>query len=144
MSFSVLPEEKRAPLSANLLTQKGVFAGLLLFSWCLQTAPPPGLLTPCGEFGWNYNAVFKGITFKLRTEFGIEFVFWLEEKKMLLETEKQRHSFLLTHGVVGSASGERECHLVSPLPSALARRSPVTERWFQRQLPRQPIPFVKN
>lgn len=62
---------------------------LLLFHWCLQTALPPGLLTPYGEFGWNYNAIFKGITFKLRTEFGIEFVFWLEEKKMLLKTETE-------------------------------------------------------
>lgn len=64
---------------ANLLTQKWIHP----FSTGAFAKLSTGLLTPCIEFGWNYNDIFKDITFKLRTEF----VFWFAEKKMLLKTE---------------------------------------------------------
>lgn len=64
------------------------------FFWCIHHISigvaklPVGLLIPCMEFGWNYNAIFKHITFKHRTEFEIEFVFWFEEEKRVLPKTK--------------------------------------------------------
>lgn len=33
------------------------------------------------QFGWNYNTVFKGITFRFRIEFKTESVYKFEERE---------------------------------------------------------------
>ena len=82
-----------------------------------------------------YNAVFKGITFELRTEFGIVFAFWFQEKETLLKTE--------TWLSLGSVSREKKiswCH-----PSQCPGLSVSSDRavWFQRPLTRESVPYVK-
>lgn len=61
---------------ANLLMQEGFLIDPLHRHWCLQKYP----LASDTLYGiWNSNALFKGITFTLRTEFETEFMFWFEE-----------------------------------------------------------------
>lgn len=134
-SLSVLLGQKCAPLQPTYWHRNGSIPFPLVLAK-LST----GLLTPCIEFGWNYNDIFKYITFKLRTEF----VFWFAEKKNVVENRDVGFLFMLPATGSHRLCELRQDCLVSPPPSTLAWASPVMEQCFQLLLARQCIPVVDN
>lgn len=79
---------------------------------------PVGLLMPRMEFGWNYRALFKGITFMLRTEFETEFMFWFERGNVTPNRDFPFHAS--SHEVIVFASEGKQDRMALPLPRALA------------------------